>query len=138
MNTNDINSFELASRRKLRFDSIKGALSVEDLWDLPLTSNTGKVNLDDIARDLHKQVREVTDSVSFVSPPPTTRNQNLSLAFDLVKHIIGVRVQERDEANAAQARAAKKQQLLEVLSRKENAALEGKSIEELQAMVNAL
>ena len=49
-----VNIFEQASRNKLRFDTnIKGVISTEDLWDLPLTSDTGRVNLDDIAKALY-------------------------------------------------------------------------------------
>ena len=50
--------FEKASRAKIRFETSKGSLTVEDLWDLPLTSNTGKADLDDIARGLHSQLKE--------------------------------------------------------------------------------
>ena len=50
-----MNIFEMATRKKIRFNSPQGDLSTEDLWDLPLSSKVnGKANLDDIAKDLHR------------------------------------------------------------------------------------
>ena len=133
------NVFEQATRRKLRFAIPGGgAITVEDLWDLPLTAKSGRANLDDVARALHRQVKQVSDEVSFVEPTTNKQSEELNLGFELVKHIIGIRVEERRAAVEREDRAAKKQQLLEVLSRKETAALEGKSVEELREMVNAL
>lgn len=128
--------FEKASRLKIRFDSPKGALSVEDLWDLPLTSNTGKANLDDIAKVLHAELKR-DDGVSFVTKtnPAKVIPQ---LKFDIVLHIIEVRVAENDAAAARQANREKKQKLMELIERKQDAALEGKSIEELRALMESL
>ena len=55
--------FEQAARMKLRFDTPRGALSAEDLWDLPLTSTRG-LSLNDIAITLHHALKH--DTVSFV------------------------------------------------------------------------
>lgn len=131
------NLFENASRLKLRFDTPRGSLSIEDLWDLPLISRTGNINLDDIARDLHRQVRETDGEVSFVTPAQGP-NETLQLSFELVKHVIGVRVAERDAAAEAAVRKEKKQRLLELIARKEDETLAGKSLEELRAMVEGL
>lgn len=127
------NLFERASRTKLRFDTVKGQLSVEDLWDLPLSS-TGRtaVSLDDIARGLHRQMRD--DDVSFVTgakPGETDRR----LAFDVVKHVIDVRIAERDAAAAAKAKTERTQQILGIIARKEHEKLESLSMEELRALV---
>ena len=43
-----MNIFEQATRQAFRFESPKGFLTVEDLWNLPLTNNTGRANLDGI------------------------------------------------------------------------------------------
>jgi hypothetical protein len=37
-----MNIFEQATRAKIRFSTPVGMLSVEDLWDLPLTSTQGQ------------------------------------------------------------------------------------------------
>ena len=50
------NLFEVAARKKYRFDSQKGLLSVEELWDLPLQS-TKSVSLDSIAIALNKEIK---------------------------------------------------------------------------------
>lgn len=133
----DRNIFELASRAKLRFSTTKGALTVEDLWDLPLTGKSA--NLDDIARDLNHEVKAVSEEVSFVKPAAVSgAAADVKLAFEVVLHVIGVRVAERDKLAEAAKRAETKQKLLQVLDRKENAELENKSPEEIRAMLAAL
>lgn len=126
--------FDKATRLKLRFDTDRGGLSVEDLWDLPLT---GRVSLDELAIRLNKQIRESVATTSFVSPSEPD-DGILQLKFDIVKHILDVRVKERDDAKNERERATKKQKLLEVLARKKDAELEGKTAEELEAMITSL
>jgi len=50
--------FAFATKKKIRFETSKGLLSVEDLWDLPLTSDNGRPNLDDIAKGIYKAMKE--------------------------------------------------------------------------------
>lgn len=126
--------FEKATRLKLRIPTSRGSLGVEDLWDLPLTGN---LSLDTLAIGLSKRLRETAACTSFVEPTAPV-NEELQLSFDVVKHILDVKVKERDEAKSAHDKAAKKQQLLGILARKQDAELEGKTAEELTAMINSL
>lgn len=130
------NIFERASRLKLRFDTPKGLLSAEDLWDLPLTSGTGKANLDDVARGLHRDLKDA-DTESFVVKPAKA-DETLQVAFDVVKHVIDIRLAENEEARVKSENREKKQRILELISRKQDEALSAKSVEELQDMVTAL
>lgn len=132
-----MNIFEYATRNKLRFDTSKGALTVEDLWDLPLTSNTGKVCLNDIAIGLHKQIRETAEVVSFVDTS-TAQDPSLQIRFDIVKHVIDARKKENEEAATAKQRSELKQQILAALARKRENALETASEEELLAKLSSL
>lgn len=132
--------FEQASRMKIRFETSRGLLSTEDLWDLPLVSPTGKsVNLDSIAIALHRETRDTAETISFVTPSVENgRAAELSLKFEIVKHIIAVRVAERDEAAARTERKEKKQRLLELIAKKQDMELEGKSVDELRALAESL
>ena len=127
--------FEAATRLKLRFDSSKGQLSVEDLWELPLTS-AKNANLDDIARGLHRQLKN-GDDVSFVNVAQKS-DEVVQLKFDIVKHVIDVRLAENEAARAASANREKKQQLMAIIAQKKDAALQGTSLEELEAMVASM
>ena len=126
--------FEIASRQKLRFESSKGLLTVEDLWDLPLTS-INKVNLDDLARDLFQQLKN--ENVSFVAPAKAS-DTTLQLKFDLVKHVIDVKIAERDVAAVAARNREKKQLLLSIIAQKENEQLLGSSLDDLRKMADEL
>lgn len=131
-----MNIFEEATRLKLRFDTSKGKIGVEDLWDLPLTSNTGRVNLDDIARGLNAELKSVT-AVSFVtedSPQNTVRQ----LQFDVVIHVINVKIRERKAAQDAAAIKEKKQKIMSFIEKKQDESLNASTLEDLQAMLASM
>jgi hypothetical protein len=128
--------FEKASRLALRFHSTRGVLSVEDLWTLSLTE------LDNIAKALHKTVRGAEEEQSFIpgtkSAKATAEAERQALSFEIVKHIIGIRVQERDERAQAAEKAERKRELLGLLAEKDAADLKSKSREEIEKMLNEL
>ena len=129
--------FEQAARLKLRFETIRGFLSVEDLWDLPLqTARPGGVSLDEIAIALHRRIKNVAET-SFVdeTPKPDVETQ---LGFDIVKHIIAVKKAENAAALAARDKAATKQRILEIIAKKQDETLAASSIEELQRQLETL
>ena len=133
--------FEIASRKKFRFDSAQGSLTVEDLWNIPLTINTKTksrvyVCLDDIAKDLSKQLKE-DQTESFVIKKSAV-NEEVSQKFELVKHIIAVRLAETEAADLIKKNKEKKQLLLGIIAQKENEQLMGSSLEELKSMVESL
>lgn len=124
------NQFIAASRMKIRFTTDKGMLSVEDLWDLPL--DRGRVNLDEIAIALSKEVKGETES--FVNKTKSVKLE-LKVALDVVLHIIEVRLKEAEEAKQAKTVAEKKQRILEIIAHKENKDLEEKSLDELKTLL---
>ncbi len=127
--------FLLASRNKFRFETPRGSASVEDLWDLPLTGRNA--NLDDIAKDLHKQLKDAEGEISFVTPA-VSRTTELQAMFDIVKFIIDTKLAERAVAKAAETKREQKNRILEILSTKKDQELVGKSTEELEALLATL
>lgn len=132
----ELNIFEQALRAKLRFSTSRGLVTTEDLWDLPLSSTSGKPNLDDVARDLYKQLKD-EEEVSFVKPD-AEKNASAKLGFEVVKHIISVKLAEREANRLAADKAAQKQKIMAIIAQKQDEALTGKSLEELTAMVDGL
>ena len=123
--------FEKASRMKLRFNTIAGVISVEELWDIPLTSNNS-INLDDIAKDLNRKLKMDEDE-SFVKKRKV--DEKTKLAFDIVKHVISVRLEEKDAAENAIHKRQTKQKIMEIISNKKDENLRNKSIDELEKML---
>ena len=123
-----MNLFEIASRQAWRFPSVKGQLTVEQLWQLPLQSRDG-FDLDGVAKNVNADVKTQTEE-SFVTPVKVDDTPRLKL--DLVRHIISIKLAERDAAQSARARAEERQKLLNILERKQDATLEAASVEEIQ------
>lgn len=131
-----MNIFEQATRNKLRFSSSKGILTVEDLWELPLTSANSTANLDDIARGFYADLKD-TSTISFVNKPAKA-DPETELSFNIVKHIIEVRLAENAAAAVARENKERKQRLLGIIEHKENEVLTSKSLDELRAIANSL
>lgn len=121
--------FEQASRQKLRFPSLKGELTVEQLWDLPLQSKSG-FDLDTIAKAVSRDLKAVTEESFVIETSPA--NTTLVLKLDLMKHIIAVRLAENAAAVNRAARAAERQKLLGVLADKQDESLKALTPAEIQ------
>lgn len=122
--------YKKALRTKLRFSTTKGKLTTEDLFDLSLT------DLNNLAIALDKKLSE-TPRKSFISDI-TPDTQEDELRFNIVKDIITLKLVERNAAQNAKAKAAEKAQLLEILHRKKNEALENLSVAEIEAKIAEL
>ena len=131
-----MNIFEQATRRAIRFESAKGDLSVEQLWDLPLQSRN-QFDLDTVAKTVNRQLNAVTEE-SFVSVQENPAKETLSLKLEIVKHIISVKLQEAEEARNRANKASEKEKLLRLLDEKQNEALRALTPEEIQERLKAL
>lgn len=126
-----MNIFENAARKKLRFNSSVGMLTVEDLFDLPLTATGNRSSLDTVARAVHHELKEYSE-VSFVEVKPNPKKENLELAMEIVKHVIEVKKEAVALAVAKTKREDQRRFLTEILAKKQNQALESLTEEEIQ------
>ena len=122
------NIFEAATKEKYRFP-FKGMISVEDLWDLKLQ------DLDSVFKSLNKQKKQ-NDEESLLQVK-TAEDQELDNKIQIVKYIVKFKQEEIEERLQAKYKKEYNQKLLELIERKQNEELAGKSIEELQAMLKA-
>lgn len=125
--------FELATRQKLRFSSPKGLLTVEDLWDLPMTGNS---SLDTVSKLANRDVK-VSAEESFVADA-TPVNETAVLKLDVLKHIIAVRKAEQATRLAAQEKAERRRKLLGLLAKQDEAKDEAMSREEILKELESL
>ena len=122
--------FERAAKCKLRFQSNKGVLSSEDLFDLSLTS------LDLIAKNVNRQLKAEAEE-SFIEKKSDSSSE-MELRLDILKHVISYKMGVA-EANRKRAETiAKKSQIEDILLRKKSEKLENMSEEELVAMAAQL
>lgn len=132
----EINLFEVASRKQLRFQSAKGALTVEHLWLLPLTSANGD-SLDRLAMAANRDLRELAED-SFVESKPNPRKAELTLQLDILKHVINVKQAENAAKVADTQRKTQIQQIEAALAEKQGDALKGMSAADLEQKLKEL
>jgi len=122
--------FDKATRLKLRFQSPKGYVSTEDLWDFKLEQ------LNTMAKTLNKQLKESSE-VDFLLEK-SEEDARLKLMFDIVLHIMDVKKAEQKAREDATARKAEKEKIKEILAKKQDDALEKLSEEELRKKLEEL
>ena len=121
--------FVTATRNKFRFP-FRGQISVEDLWDLSVE------NLDSVYKTLNSQVKKAKEE-SLLNTK-SKEDEIIEMQIEIVKYIVSVKQDEAAKKVAAKEKKARKQRILEVLAAKEDADLQNKSPEELQAMLSEL
>ena len=125
----EMNIFEYATREALRFP-YKGSQSAEDLWQLSVRE------LDSIYKTLNKQVKQ-SEEESLLSTK-TSVDTELEVQIAIVKHIVSVKLAEKEAAEKASAKKAQKQKIMSIIATKENEALQNSSIDDLKKMLDEL
>ena len=121
--------FIKATRNKVRFP-YRGLASVEDLWDLPVTE------LDKIYKSLKKQ--EKTANEESLLEVKTDEDEELTMQIEIIKYIVGMKLEEKKQAENAKAKKEQKEKLLRMLADKQDEELKGKTAEEIQKMIDEL
>ena len=122
--------FKEAAKLKLRFKA-KGNMSVEDLFDLPLTSKDG-VSLNDIAKEIYKNIKE-DSGVDFVGEViETDRIEELKL--QIVKEIIKDKKDDINTKEESEVKKSHNENIDKLIAAKEAEALSNLSIEDLKAL----
>jgi len=128
----EVNLFAWATKNKIRFETSRGSLTVEDIWTLPLTSRNG-LSLDTVAKELYRTVKEF-DDISFVQES-TKESTTAQHKLDIVKHIINERMEENRKKREREQNKEKNEQIRQLLQEKELEGLRNMSPEELRAML---
>lgn len=116
------NLFESATRSKMRFP-FKGMISVEDLWDLSLT------NLDSVFKTLNAESKK-SEEESLLNTK-SKEDEEVSNKIEIVKYIVSVKLDEKKKREDAKKNAEMRQRLLEIKAKRQDAALENMSDEDL-------
>lgn len=122
------NLFLLASKTKLRFQTSKGVLSTEDLWDLNLQ------NLDSIYKTLSRKMREIEEE----SLLKTKVDTEVELQIAILKHIVSSKLEEKAILKARSENKEKREKLLSIMAQKQDQELASKSLEDLQKELDSL
>lgn len=123
-----VNIFEQATRARFRFKTDNGYISTEDLWHVSLEK------LDTIALGLQAELNKPGES--FISNKP--KDATLQARFDVVKHIIDTKLEEKRAESERTRNAAERQVLLAALEKRQQAELEGLSTEDIKKRIAAL
>ena len=123
------NLFEVATRRKYRFP-YRGSVSVEDLWDLRIT------DLDAVFKTLNAEAKKVSEESLLESK--TKEDEELSDKIAIIRYIVSVKLEEQKVRENEKANREMKQKLLAIKAKREEAALENISDEQLDKMISEL
>ena len=134
-----MNTFLSASRSKLRFNSevvfpgvSKSSLTTEQLWDIPLDAKS-RVSINSLYIETESRLKE--SQVSGLVSKPTKGNGVLQLKLDVLKEIFTIRTAEQAVALDKAELDKKRQRIIDAMATNSEKEFEGKSDEELAALL---
>lgn len=120
-------NFKLASQQKLRFQTNRGSLSTEQLWDLSLE------DLDALAISLETEHKQSAKK-SFLAKT-SVKDKTAKLRFDVVIDILNTKVSEQEAATEAMEIKEHNKKIISLIAEKQDESLKGKSIKQLESML---
>jgi S-adenosylmethionine:tRNA-ribosyltransferase-isomerase (queuine synthetase) len=121
------NIWKYACKNGLTFVTNKGTLIASDLFDLKVEE------LDKIYASLKKQ--EDTQNTYTLMDSKKKENTDIEVKIALVKEVYEDKVAAKEAAEKAAQTRERNRKIADIIERKKDAELEGKTIEELEAMI---
>lgn len=122
--------YKKAIRAKLRFQTSKGLLTIEQLWGLTLTE------LKNLIISLHETVKKVpSEDLSFLETETVQEESEDKMRFNIAVDVYKTKQQEAKDSREEASKKAYNQHIAEIIAEKEEADLRSKSIDELRAMM---
>lgn len=122
--------FKQATRQKMRFQTTRGVITTEDLWELNLNQ------LNTLAKSLKKNLKQSQED-DFLEETPA-EDKEIKLQFDVVLEVLETKKAERKAEREEAEKKVKREKILGLLAKKQDEALESKSEEELLKELEAL
>lgn len=122
-----MSNFKEATKQKLRIQTNKGSLSVEQLWDLSLT------DLDTLAVSLQEE-HEKSGKKSFLTKT-SAKDKTTKLRFDVVLEVLNTKSAEAEAIAEAKEIKDHNAKILNLIAEKQDESLKGKSVKQLEAML---
>lgn len=123
--------YKFATQNALRFPSKRGELTVEQLFQLPLKSQSG-CDLDTIAKTINGQLKGASEESFVEDTSSDPRREALKMSMDIIKDVIATKQAENRAALAKSNRAVERKKLLDIIAAKKDEKLTTASLEELE------
>jgi hypothetical protein len=120
-------NYKLATQQKLRYNTSKGQLSTEQLWDLSLE------DLDTLAVSLENEHKH-SGKRSFIHKT-SEKDKTTKLRFDVVLDILNTKIDQMEAAQEAAEIKEHNKKIISLIAEKQDESLKGKSIKQLEAML---
>jgi hypothetical protein len=124
-----MSNFREATRQKLRVSTSQGLLTVEQLWELPLSKLATAIK--NVKKTLQK---DNDDELSFLDESKNV-DKTQQLTFDVLKEIYLTKKEEADAAKSVAEIKAHNEKILSLIHQKQESELSQKSVQELQALL---
>ena len=132
-----MNIFEFAARNKLRFPSVRGGLSVEQLWDVPLRSKDD-FNLNAVARVANDAVKNINEEGFVETTTRTDAHSSAETILKIVKHVIASKLADEASLKKRAETKVRMEKLLTALAEKQDGRLSAMSEKELKRQIDEL
>jgi len=120
-------NYKKASQLKLRFQTNKGSLAVEQLWDLSLT------DLDALAVSLENEYKQSGKKSFLVAS--SEKDKTAKLRFDVALDVLTTKVEEAQAQAEAKEIKEHNEKIITLIAEKKDESLKGKSVKQLEAML---
>lgn len=136
----ETNIFAIAARKKFRFPSTRGELTVEQLFDLPLLatgSRTLGFDLNTVAKSINTELKAAAEE-SFVETSTNPAAGDLETKLEIVKFVIAEKKAAAEKAKARADKRQRRQLLLDAIAAAQARELGAASPADLQKQLDEL